>query len=88
MKTRLLVPRPRRNLKRMLAFLAVALLLVEGLFLASVLLPPIATPVHALNAPSTTAPQAPNPKGVNGTLASFTALIPELMTVYLPSVLR
>jgi hypothetical protein len=88
MKTQLLVPRPSRILIGRLAFIAVALLLVAGLFLASVLLPPLAPPVHALNAPPAAASQAPNSDGVNGTLASFTALIPEIATVYLPSIVR
>ncbi len=88
MKTRLLAPRPGRNPKRMLAFIAVALLLVAGLFLASVLIPPLPVPVHALNAPSEVAPHAPSSKGVNGTLASFTALFPQTVTVSLPYIAR
>jgi hypothetical protein len=88
MMTQLLFPRPGRNLKGMLAFIAVALLLVVGLLLASVILPPLTTPVHALNAPPAAASQAPSSDGVNGTLASFTALIPEIATVYLPSLVR
>ena len=88
MKTQLLVPRPRRNLKGMLASIVVSLLLVVGLFLASVLLPPLDAPVHMLNAPSAAASQASSSKGVTGTLASFTALFPEMVTVYLPTIVR
>jgi hypothetical protein len=84
MKTRPSYPRPRRKLKGRLASLAITLLLVAGLFMASVLLPPLAAPVHALNAPPAAASQAPSSNGVNGTLASFTALYPVIVSVYLP----
>ena len=87
MKTQLLAPRPGRNLKGLLVSIAMALLLVMGLLLASVLLPPLDAPVHVLNAPPAAASQAPS-KGVSGTLASFTALFPETVMVYLPTVER
>jgi hypothetical protein len=88
MRTQLSVPQPGSNLKRMLASLAVALLLVVGMLLASVVLPPLNAPVHALNAPATAAAQAPNSIGVSGTLASFAALFPEMANVYLPALAR
>jgi hypothetical protein len=88
MKTRLLFPRPGRKLKGMLAFMAMTLLLVVGLFMASVLLPPLASPVHALNPPSAAASQAPSSTGVNGTLASFTALFPETLSLYIPIIVH
>ena len=73
----------------MMVSVVVALLLVAGLLLTSVLLPPLgAPPVHALNAPSGAAPLAPSASGVNGTLASFTALIPEMLTVNLPIIVH
>jgi hypothetical protein len=88
MKSRLGGNRPRINLKGRLAFLALTLLLVAVLFFSSILLPPLAAPVHALNPPPAVATQAPGASGVNGTLASFTALIPESLSVYLPSIIR
>jgi hypothetical protein len=88
MKTQPLVPRPGRNLNGALLSIAMALLLASGLFLASVLLPPLAAPVHALNAPSAAASQAPSSNGVNGTLASFAALFPDIGPVYLPLIVR
>ena len=84
MNTRRGVHRPGRSLKGMLAFTAVVLLLLVGLFLASVVLTPLSAPVHALYPPSVAASQAPSDQGVNGTLASFTALFPELQSVYIP----
>jgi hypothetical protein len=88
MKTRQQFPQPGRTLKRNWAMIAVALLLAAGLFIASVFLPPFSTPVQALNAPSAAASQAPNSAGVNGTLASFTALFPQMMPVYVPIITR
>jgi hypothetical protein len=88
MKTRLLVPRPRRNLKGMLASIVVALLLVVSLLLVSVLLPPLNTPVHALMAPSPAASYAPSSVGISGTVASFAALFPDIVTVNLPLTVR
>jgi hypothetical protein len=88
MKAHLLLPRPKRSLKGRLAYTAVVLLLVAGLFLASVVLPPLSAPAHSLNAPLAAASQAPNSKGINGTLASFTALYPNIVTVSLPFILR
>ena len=73
----------------MLVFTAITLFLVTGLLLASVVLPPFAaTPVHALNAPLRIGSQSPTSEEVNGTLASFTALIPEMVTISLPIVIR
>jgi hypothetical protein len=83
-----MAPQFPRNLKRMLAFTTVVLLLVVGMFMASVFLPPLATPVHALNAPAEEIGVSPNSAGVAGTLASFTALIPELVTLSLPLIIR
>jgi hypothetical protein len=88
MKTQRLVPQPGRNLKRMSASIAVALLLVMGLLWASVLLPPLDAPAHVLNAPAAEAAQAPSSIGVTGTLASFAALFPEMVNVYLPAIVR
>jgi hypothetical protein len=78
----------KTNLKRMLIFTTVVLLLVVGMFMASVFLPPLSAPVHALNAPAEEAGLTPNSAGVAGTLASFTALIPELVTVSLPLIIH
>ena len=66
--------------------LALVLLLVAGLFLSSVILPPLAPPVHALNAPALAASQPPTPPGVDGTIASFAALFPDFLPVYLPAI--
>jgi hypothetical protein len=69
--------------------LVATLLLVAGLLLASVLLPPVGTaPVHVLNAPAAGASQASSAQGVNGTIASFAALFPNTVAVYLPVVVR
>jgi hypothetical protein len=86
MKTRFPEDRPGKSRKWMLASLA--LLLVAALFMASVVLPPMAAPVQALNAPALVTLQAPKDDGVNGTLASFTALIPELAAIHLPMIVR
>jgi hypothetical protein len=73
----------------MLVFIAITLFLVTGLLLSSVVLPPFAAiPVHALNAPPAIVSQSPTSEEVNGTLASFTALIPEIVTISLPIVIR
>lgn len=72
----------------MLVSVAVALLLVAGLFLTSVFLSPLGVPVHALNAPSAAASRAPSSSGVTGTLASFTALIPEMVWINLPIIVH
>jgi len=80
--------RSKTNLKRMLIFSTVVLLLVVGMFMASVFLPPLAAPVHALSAPAEEAGIAPNSAGTAGTLASFTALIPELVTISLPLIIH
>jgi hypothetical protein len=79
---------PGRSLKRGLALAAVTLLLVVGLFMASVFLPPQGVPAQALIAPGAAASPAAASKGVSGTIASFTAMIPELVTVSLPLMLR
>jgi hypothetical protein len=80
--------RSRRNLKNMLVFTAVVLLLLVGMFMASVFLPPLAAPAHALNAPQEETMLAPSSNGVAGTLASFTALIPESVTISLPLIIH
>lgn len=66
--------------------LGTALLLVAGLFLLGILLAPPAVPVQALNAPAPAA--APSSSAVNGTLASFTGLIPQLSMIHLPVVVK
>jgi hypothetical protein len=83
-----MAPRSSRKLKRMLAFSAVVLLLVVGMFMASVFLPPLTAPAHALNAPTEEIGLSPNSAATAGTLASFTALIPELVTVSLPLIIH
>jgi hypothetical protein len=88
MKTWLLPNQPGRSLRRGLAFAAITLLLVAGLFMASVFLPPQGVPAQALNAPVADASPAAASKGVSGTIASFTAMIPEVVTVSLPLMLR
>lgn len=70
----------------------VFVVLVPGLLafwlLASAWFPPIETPVRALYAPPTPDAQAASSPAVNGTLASFTALFPQLEMLYLPSLTR
>jgi hypothetical protein len=92
MKTQPAANQPRGSLKRRLATTAVVLLLAVGLFLASafagILLPPLNTPVHAINPPSASIAQVSSSKGVNGTLASFAALFPQMAPVFLPMVSR
>jgi hypothetical protein len=69
--------------------LAAALILLAGLLLGGILAVPAAVPVQALNAPpQLIAPQGPASEGINGTLASFTALIPEIFTTNLPIIMR
>jgi hypothetical protein len=80
--------RPTRSPKWKLASVATALLLAAGLFMASVVLPPAAAPAHILNPPAVSAALAPQDDAVNGTLASFTALIPEIASIHLPLVVR
>jgi hypothetical protein len=68
--------------------LAATLILLAGLLLGGILAAPNA-PVRAFNAqPQITAPHGPAAKGVNGTLASFTALFPQTFTVNFPFVVR
>jgi hypothetical protein len=86
MKNMLIALRKRRNMNGRLAFISLTLLLLVGLFMASVFLPPLATPVQALNAPQAAVSQSPSSAGESGTLASFTALIPEVTFVSLPFV--
>jgi hypothetical protein len=88
MRLWLLTLRPVRSLKRGLVSIAVASLLVTGLLLASIALTPLTAPVHALHAPAMAASQAPDSIGANGTLASFVALFPELLTVHLPLIVH
>ena len=62
-----------------------ALILLTGLLLGGILAAPGVHPVQALNAfPQINAPQSAASAGVNGTLASFTALIPQFFSNYLP----
>jgi hypothetical protein len=88
MRTRLIARRSPGSLKWRLASVAAALLLAAGLFMASVFLPSQAAPAHVLNPPAASAALAPQDDGVNGTLASFTALIPEMATIHLPIITR
>jgi hypothetical protein len=63
--------------------------LTLAVVLASMLLPPVGTaPVHVLNAPAAGASPATSAQGVNGTIASFAALFPNTVAVYLPVVVR
>jgi hypothetical protein len=80
--------RIERNLARLLAAVTLALLSVAGLCAASVWQPPIAAPLHALHAPASESPQTPDSKAISGTLAAFTALIPEFVSVYVPVIVR
>jgi hypothetical protein len=65
-----------------------ALILLSGLLLGGILAAGD-HPVQALDAfPQVSAPQGATSTGVNGTLASFTALIPEVFSNYLPLVSR
>ncbi len=67
---------------------AAVLILLASLLLGGILAAPSPVSVQALNFPQTDAPQVSTSSGVNGTLASFTALIPEIFTVRLPIVER
>jgi uncharacterized membrane protein len=70
------------------AKLAATLILLAGLLLGGILTAPNAS-VQALNAPpQVTAPHSPASSGVDGTLASFTALFPQIFTVNLPFLVR
>jgi len=75
-------------MKRVLVFTTLTVLFVAVYFLASVFLPPLAAPAHALTDPTAVASQIVTSTGVSGTLASFTALIPELETLSLPFISR
>jgi hypothetical protein len=88
MKTRQSARPSSRSLKGLLISIMVALLLVVGLLFVSVLLPPLDTPVHALMAPSPAASYAPSSVGISGTVASFAALFPNMVTVNLPLIAR
>jgi hypothetical protein len=74
------------------AKIGAAVLLVVGLFGLGVLLDQLAPPVQVINAqPVLSAPVSPPPASpqdgaaINGTLASFAALMPENMAaIYLP----
>lgn len=88
MKTRQSARPSSRSLRGLLASIVVASLLVVGLLFVSVLLPPLDTPVHALMAPSPAASNAPSSVGISGTVASFAALFPEIVTVDLPLIAR
>ena len=75
--------------------IGVAVMMVAGLFLLWVMLAP---PVPAVQAifiqPLASTPVASEPAsvsgggGFSGTLASFTALIPEIASVYIPMVVK
>ena len=66
-----------------------ALILLAGLLLGGILAGPGGHPVQALDAfPQISAPQSAASTGVNGTLASFTAMIPEVFSNYLPLVAK
>jgi hypothetical protein len=71
--------------------IAVALLLVVGLYLLGIILTPPTPRVQAVyTMPNDSNPPAPQPENISGggafsgTLASFTALIPEFTVVNLP----
>jgi hypothetical protein len=69
--------------------LAGALILLVGFLLGGILSTPPAAPVQALNPPSqVAAPLGAISNGVKGTLASFTALIPEFYATDLPLVIK
>ncbi len=69
--------------------LAAALILLVGLLLGGILAAPSVSTVQALNTPpQVTAPRSASSNGVNGTLASFTALIPQIYFSNLPLVVR
>lgn len=88
MKISLIIPDLKRNPRQKLAFIFATLLIVAGLFLTSAFVPPVgATPVHVMNAPLSQVSQLADPI-VAGTLASFTALIPETFTLSLPILMR
>ena len=70
------------------AKLAAALLLLLAIFLLGILLALPAAPVQALNPPAPAAALAPSDLAANGTLAAFTALIPELSSIHLPVVVK
>jgi len=88
MKTGLSAHPARRSLKGLLVSIGIAVLLVVGLLLMSVILPPLDTPVHALKAPLSESSYAPGSVAISGTVASFAALFPNLVTVNLPLVWR
>jgi len=67
---------------------AAALILLVSLLLGGILAAPAPIPVQALNFPQIEAPHVSTSSGVNGTLASFTALIPEMFTIRVPIVER
>ena len=67
---------------------AAVLILLASLLLGGILAAPSPIPVQALNFPQIDAPHVSTSSGVNGTLASFTALIPEIFMVRLPIVER
>jgi len=62
-----------------------ALIVLTGLLLGGILAAPVVKPVQAQYAfPQIRAPQSPTSTGVNGTLASFTALIPQSFSSFFP----
>jgi len=68
--------------------MAAVLILLASLLLGGILAAPSPVSVQALNFPQIDAPHVSTSSGANGTLASFTALIPEFFTVRLPIVER
>jgi hypothetical protein len=84
MKTRKSARPSCRRLKDLLMSIGMAVLLVVGLLFMSVILPPLDTPVQALKAPVSEDSYAPGSVAISGTVASFAALFPNLVTVNLP----
>ena len=69
--------------------LVAALILLAGLLLGGALSNPAVLPVQAFNpAGQIAAPGSPSLGSVDGTLASFTALIPQFTMTYLPFLVR
>lgn len=73
--------------RRLIVVVWIPVLIAFWLF-ASVWLAPFEAPVRALNAPPTPDALAASSPAVNGTLASFTALFPQLEMIYLPTLAR
>ncbi len=83
--------RPNREgtvFSRVPALILLVPVLLAFWLLASAWFPPLEAPARALNAPPTLDAASAGSPGVNGTLASFTALFPQLEMLYLPSLTR